>query len=167
MSDVDDASSNRRHLASRYAVTHRSMIALDRSTEIGGRTPTGNVPGDALAFDRLLSSSDCSSTGFRSLMVRQCRHRNLSNSFGTLTRLSQHMHLLEVLTSSSARFFFPDITRVGAESDGWSNTGTSSSSNCRSVSTNGRFPLLFLRWKNFGKGLLVERLWEFLLVPEG
>jgi hypothetical protein len=94
------------------------MIALVLSTDSGKGLPEGEEPGrKVLAFlPASLSLSDsCSSRGLRSLIVRQAMHRNFSNSLGTLTLLSQHIHFLEIFSSSFAFPFFPLITLVGVD----------------------------------------------------
>lgn len=154
---VPDTSLSSLHLASKYDNTHRSMIALVRSTDSGSGLGGGNAPA---RFDSLFSFSEtCSSIGCRSFTVKQHMHLNFSNSFGTLTLLSQHMHLRFNLSSSSTFVFFPLIARVGVALDPPSKTGTRSSSKGTSVSWYcPMFGTLFFRLNILGSGWLTERL---------
>lgn len=94
--------------------------------------------------------------------MRQPKHRNRFIACGILTLLSQHMQYLTTLPSSSTLIFLPLIICEGRGSRPSSSTGTRSSSKGTSVSLYLRFPLLFLRPKNFGSGLLLDRVCSFL-----
>lgn len=136
------------HLSCRYTARHLSMIDLVLSRLKGifiGRSRSVSLPSP-----RAIT---------KSFTVKQHMQRNLSNSLGTRTRLSQHMHLRIVFPSSSSDppcFFFPLITLPGGgrwASSGWSSTGTSASSMSPSPSpTTPKFPVLLFRPNSFGKG---------------
>lgn len=148
------------HLASRYDVKQRSIMARVRSTETGTALPSGsNPPGNLFALWLFsVSESFCSSFGFKSLIVKQARHLNLSSAFGTETFESQHMHLLATLLASSSSFmpFLPLMIRFGGA--GLSSiTGTRSSSRGTSLSRKSR--VLFFRPKILGSGWLADLLW--------
>lgn len=139
------------HLSCRYTVKHLSMIARVLSTLKGIFIDGGGSRPESLPLPQGTA---------RSFTVKQHMHRNLSNSFGTRTRLSQHMHLRVVFPSSSslppACFFFPLITLPGGKCwapRGWSRTGTSVSSTSPSPSpTTPKLPVLLLRPKSLGSG---------------
>lgn len=146
------------HLSCRYTAKHLSMIDLVLSTLKGifiGRSRSASLP-----LPRAIT---------KSFIVKQHMQRNLSNSLGTRTRLSQHMHLRIVFPSSSSDppcFFFPLVTLPGGgrgASSGWSSTGTSASSMSPSPSpTMPKFPVLLFRPNNFGNGCETVRLCDAL-----
>jgi hypothetical protein len=152
------------HLSCRYTDKHLSMIARVLSTLKGIFIDEGASRPKSLPSPLPLPRGTA-----RSFIVKQHMHRNLSKSFGTRTRLSQHMHLRVVLPSSSslppACFFFPLITLPGGKGwvpKGWSRTGTSASSTSPSESpTRPKFPVLLLRPNSLGSG------WEEVRLCDG
>lgn len=148
-----------RHRASKYVTRHLSMIALVLSTLSGIFIACLCMP---------LPSTTFSLPAPRSQIVKQHIHLNLSSSLGTLTRLSQQIHLLITFPSSPSTptiFLFPLITLAGCPtSTTSSSTGTSASSSGRSLSLNAlplppRLPVLFFRLNSRGRGWLTERPW--------
>lgn len=152
-----ETSSVLRHRASKYVTRHLSMIALVLSTLSSIFIACLCMPPPSTTF---------SLPATRSQTVKQHIHLNLSSSLGTLTRLSQQIHLLMTFPSSPSTptiFLFPLITLAGCPaSTTSSSTGTSASSSGTSLSLNvlplpPRFPVLFFRLNSLGRGWLTER----------